>query len=261
MKRILSILLLLCLVVSLCACSSNTQSEGATQIKFSQTIEELRSLDGKQIKINGFMSLLSPLNGELIYLMNIPFQSCPYCIPNTNTLSNTIAVVGKNIEFTQRPVQITGTLVFGEFFDDYGYEYSYRIENAEIAVLDEKEISEKMRVYYTLSDEDYISDVYVALMNLDQVIYHKEYGLPPETFDESGAIPFERYKEICDTVNSLNANGEYNDFLTLLNGTKTLLDNVNTELANRNYEAYPTFKEDVDKLYEQFSEFITKYEF
>lgn len=261
MKKYFSILLILIMVFSLCACNSDVVSEEVvTTIKFSQSNDELKNLDGKQVKINGFMSLLSPLDGKLVYLMNMPFQNCPYCVPNTNTLANTIAVQGENIEFTQQPVEIVGKLVFGEFVDGYGYEYPYRIEDATIKILDEKTISEQMRVYYTLSENDYIGEIYTALSNLDMVAYHKEYQIPAEEFDSMGEIPFDRYQEIHDTVTKLNTNGEYNDFIELLNKTKSVMNDVNASIVAKEHDKFATYQKSVDELFQNFFDFISKYE-
>ena len=106
MKRIICLFFAIAMIFSLVACSGNEELPDTGEpytIKFSQN-DNLRKYDGKQVEIKGFMSLLSPLDGKLIYLMNMPLQNCPYCIPNSNQLTNTITVIGENIEFTPNPV-------------------------------------------------------------------------------------------------------------------------------------------------------------
>ena len=124
MKKILCALLTMTLLLSLVACGNTAKNTGdATKISFSQSIDDLKKLENKQVSISGYASMLSPLNGNLIYLLNLPLQSCPFCVPNTTTLSNTIAVeLSKSMsDFTTDPLKITGTLTFGNFTDDYGY--------------------------------------------------------------------------------------------------------------------------------------------
>lgn len=262
MKRILSLLLVFILTFSLVACSSNeSKTNEIPQIRFSQTVDELKQYDGQTVKINGFMSLLSPINGSLIYLMNIPFQSCPYCTPNTTELANTIAVKGSNITFTSLPVEITGTLVFGNFSDSYGYEYSYRIENAQIKELDEKEISEKIKVYYTVAQDDTLGAIYTVIDCIGQVGYYEDIGINPESFKEYGDIPFENYKEIKNSIEKLNTNGEYDTFLALLNKTEEARSKVNKDLQANNIEAYKSYAPIADELFQAFNEFINEYEF
>ena len=220
MKRILCAFLTLLLIFSLCACGTNETVTGeTTKIRFSQSIDELKALEGKPVEMNGFMSMLSPLDGKLIYLMNIPLQSCPFCIPNTNTLSNTIAVTGKNLEYTSKPVKIVGTMEVGNFVDGYGYNYEFRIANATITPIDEKELSETMKVYYSVTENDYIGDVYKMCMYIDEIAYYEDYGFPTDEILKLGEIPYDRYDEIHSTITSLNKNGEYNDFLALLEKT------------------------------------------
>lgn len=262
MKKILSLLLAVCMLFALVACGGEKKDDGKIeQIKFSQSVEELQKLDDKKVEIRGFMSLLSPLNGELIYLMNVPLQSCPFCLPNTNTLSNTIAVKGKNIEFTTQPVKIVGDLVFGDFADSYGYEYDYRIENAEITVLDEAEISKEMKVYYTVSQEEFLSQIYFLLGCIDQIAFHEDYEIKAEEFDEYGTIPFEEYETMMATLKSLNADGEYNDFITLVEETKAIIDELNTAITNKEYDKYKTYRDRAEALFTKFNDFINKYEF
>lgn len=263
MKKFLSLLLVIILIFSLTACSnaSENNDDNATKIKFSQTIEDLKKLDGKKVTITGFMSLLSPLNGSLIYLMNIPYQSCPFCIPNTTTLANTIAVKGENIELTALPVKITGTLVFGKFSDSYGYEYDYRIENAQIEKLSEEEVSEQAKVYYTVAQGGYLDEIAFVIDCITQVGYYEEMGIDPKTFSSNGDIPFEIYSTAKSTIEKLNQNGEYDSFLTLLNKTETVRTNINKDLAANNIDAYKSYASVSDELYELFNAFINEYEF
>lgn len=261
MKKLLSFLLIFVLLFSLCACGTEKEDNSVTTIKFSQTVEDLKKLENKTVEIKGFMSLLSPLNGELIYLLNIPFQSCPFCVPNTNTLSNTIAVKGKNIEFTTKPIKITGTLVFGKFSDSYGYEYNYRIENAKITPLNDEEVSKEMKVYYTLSQEGFIEETYMVMTFFDQVAFYESYNLDKTEFDSYGEIPFDKYQTIVDTVNSLNSDGEYNDFLEMVKLVEDVRTRMNKSLTNKDYDSYTTYQKDVDELFTMFYAFINKYEF
>jgi hypothetical protein len=89
-KRFVSLLLVMLLVGStllLSACG-NAEDE-VYEISFSEanSLEDMKNHDGNRVSIMGYMSTLSPVDGSFIYLMNMPYQSCPYCIPNTTTLS------------------------------------------------------------------------------------------------------------------------------------------------------------------------------
>lgn len=168
MKKTISLILASCLILfAFASCGNNNSSDEivGNTLSFSQanSIEQMKKLDGQQVNIIGYMSTLSPINGSFMYLMNLPYQSCPFCVPNTTQLSNTMAVYAKNgdsFEFTDRAIKVTGTLEFGNYTDEYGYEYGYRITDATYTEVDTSEMSDKMKLWQQLASTDVISDVY-----------------------------------------------------------------------------------------------------
>lgn len=168
MKKVISIILISCLTLFVFASCGNNNGGGeivGNTLSFSQanSVDAMQQLDGQQVNIIGYMSTLSPINGSFMYLMNLPYQSCPFCVPNTTQLSNTMAVYAKNgdsFEFTDRAIKVTGTLEFGDYTDEYGYEYGYRITDATYTEVDTSEMSNKMRLWQQLASTDVISDVY-----------------------------------------------------------------------------------------------------
>lgn len=168
MKKIISILLVACLALfAFASCGNNNSGDEIIDntLSFSQanSVEEMQKLNGKQVNIIGYMSTLSPINGSFMYLMNLPYQSCPFCVPNTTQLSNTMAVYAKSgdsFEFTDRAIKVTGTLEFGDYTDEYGYEYGYRIKDATYTEVDTSEMSDKMKLWQQLASTEVISDVY-----------------------------------------------------------------------------------------------------
>ena len=164
MKKILSVILVLILLVSLTACGNGQKTLKNNTLSFSQanSVDEMKKYDGEQVSIIGYMSTLSPINGSFMYLMNLPYQSCPFCVPNTTQLSNTIAVYAKggdSFEFTDRAIKVTGILEFGDFTDEYSYQYSYRIKDATFTVVDTSEMDGKMKLWQQLASTDVISEV------------------------------------------------------------------------------------------------------
>ena len=168
MKKVISLILVSCLAVFVFASCGNDNGGDETMgntLSFSQanSVEAMQKLDGKQVNIIGYMSTLSPINGSFMYLMNLPYQSCPFCVPNTTQLSNTMAVYAKSgdsFEFTDRAIKVTGILEFGDYTDEYGYEYGYRITDATYTEVDTSEMSDKMKLWQQLASTNVISDVY-----------------------------------------------------------------------------------------------------
>jgi hypothetical protein len=164
-KRIISLLLTALTVLSLFSFVSCNDEDDIATISFakSTSIEEMKKLDGKKVAIIGYMSTLSPISGAFMYLLNLPYQSCPFCEPNSTTLSNTIAVYapdGKKFEFTDRLIRVVGTLEFGEYTDEYGYNYSYLIKDATYTEVNTSEMGEHLMLWQNLASSGVIADVY-----------------------------------------------------------------------------------------------------
>lgn len=166
MKRNLCLflaVLMLAFVLSGC----DKESKPSTTLSFSDTnLADMEKLDGEVVTITGYMSTLSPISGAFMYLLNLPYQSCPFCEPNSTTLSNTIAIYapdGKKFDFTDRLIRVTGTLEYkpsGQFEDEYGYTYRFRIVDATYKEVDTAELGEHLQLWQELASTDVVSDVY-----------------------------------------------------------------------------------------------------
>ena len=166
MKRTFALILaIIFAILPLASCEKGTSTDGAQLLSFSQaqSVEEMEKLDGKTVSIIGYMSTLSPISGAFMYLMNLPYQSCPFCVPNTTQLANTMAVYAKDssgFEFTDRAIQVTGVLEFGDYTDEFGYQYSYRIKDATYTVIDVDSLDPKIKLWQQLASTDVIAEVY-----------------------------------------------------------------------------------------------------
>ncbi|MBQ8108651.1 MAG: hypothetical protein IJ124_00630 [Clostridia bacterium] len=163
MKKLLLTAVMLGLFAALLSGCGGGSAE-AHRLSFAQSasLDTLKTLDGKPVTLTGYMATLSPLSGEYIYLMNLPYQSCPFCVPNTQQLANTMAVYapkGASFSYTDRPVRITGRMELGEFSDEYGYSYNYRIVDAELEAVDLSTLSADYALYQSLAEDGAIADV------------------------------------------------------------------------------------------------------
>ena len=191
-RKSLCLLLILCLCAcALCGCGDKGT---ASPLSFSaaNSLEEINALNGKQVTIVGYMATLSPLSGEYMYLMNMPYQSCPFCVPNTSVLSNTMAVYaksGKSFDFTDRPVRVTGKLMVEDCVDDFGYTYNYRIVDAACEEVDLTHVDDRFVLWQTISQEGLPADVYAMLDYLNFICLWSEWTI---TFpDENGEMQTE----------------------------------------------------------------------
>ena len=164
-------------MLSACLVSCDKEDDNPSQLLSfaeAQSITEMEKLDGKTVTIIGYMSTLSPVSGKFMYLMNLPYQSCPFCIPNTTQLSNTMAVYSKDgdeFEFTDRAIKVTGVLEFGDYTDEFGYEYGYRIKDATYSILDTSDMSEQLRLWQQLASTNVVADVYSMFEYLNFLCY------------------------------------------------------------------------------------------
>lgn len=164
MKKILAISLAAALLL-LAGCSGAAPGEeGATALKFTDAVslETLTALDGKTVSIVGYMATLSPLSGKFLYLMNMPYQSCPFCAPNTTQLANTMAVYapeGQTFGYTDQAIRVTGTLRIEDYTDEYGYVYNYRIADASYEIVDLAALSEDYALWQSIASDGVVAEI------------------------------------------------------------------------------------------------------
>lgn len=220
MKKVISIILCVLLLLSFAACQdSNTQDGDMTKLSFKQALsyDYLQSLHNKQVTINGYLATSSPVDGSFIFLMNMPFQSCPFCVPNTNQLSNTMEVYpkdGKTFSYTNQAVKVVGTLVVapeGEPFTDlYGYQFSFKIVDATYTILKDEDMSAEIQLWQKFSATNLINDLnemynYVNFLCAWNTYYRKSYT------NENGDVVPGYYLYASDALNYIKQDGaQYN---------------------------------------------------
>ena len=180
MRKIISFVMALLVLVFLVSFGENnnqadtTKTDAVTNVtptlKFKDALsfEYLQSLSGKKVEISGYMATSSPVNGTFIFLMNLPYQSCPFCIPNTNQLANTLEVYPKSSQkfsFTNQAVKVIGTLVTADneetfFTDDYGYEFNVKIIDAEYYIIPASELSAEYVEWQKIADSGVVDELY-----------------------------------------------------------------------------------------------------
>ena len=236
MTKKITAILLACIILAsslslLISCDSGSENEGGTQmLSFSQaqSVAEMEKLDGKQVTIIGYMSTLSPISGKFMYLMNLPYQSCPFCIPNTTQLSNTMAVYAKGndeFEFTDRAIQVTGTLEFGDYTDEFGYVYSYRIKDATYSILDTENMSAELKLWQQLASTDAVSEVYSMFEYVNFLCYWPTYIYFIETDGAQFNFGFKSgyFDNIISTIKSVDETA-FADLVKVVEDAKALCE-------------------------------------
>jgi hypothetical protein len=170
--KIISAILILVLVSGAFVACDGADTDNADAVKLSfkaaSGYDYLKTLDGKTVTINGYMATSSPVDGSFMFLMNLPYQSCPFCVPNTSQLSNTMEIYpksGDSFAYTTQAIKVTGKLVVAEsedkpFTDLYGYQFNYKIVDATYTIIKAEELSEDMALWQSIASTDVVSEIY-----------------------------------------------------------------------------------------------------
>jgi len=174
--RLVALLLLLVLAIfPLTACNDKDDTidpngKDVTKLSFkaASSYDYLKTLDGKPVTISGYMATSSPVDGSFMFLMNLPYQSCPFCVPNTSQLSNTMEIYpkkGESFSYTTQAIQVVGILEVSEsedkpFTDMYGYEFCCKIVNATYTIIKAEDLSEDLALWQQIASTDVVNDIY-----------------------------------------------------------------------------------------------------
>ncbi|MBR3503268.1 MAG: hypothetical protein IKO07_03365 [Clostridia bacterium] len=293
MKKTVSLLLIAVLAcLALAGCSGTSASTGEpTSLSFSgaASIETIQALNGKTVTIVGYMATLSPISGKYMYLMNMPYQSCPFCVPNTAQLSNTMAVYapsGKTFQFTDQAVRITGRMETGDFTDEFGYTYNYRIADAACEEVDLATVSENYKLWQAIASDGIVAEVNAMFDYLHFICCWPTYSAS-YVDDDGNEVSFFLYagdvaqyladdsvygyadKAADDYFPGLVARAraisetELNDLIAIINDAKSVETYAMSELDNGNYtydEAADQFSlNNQDDLYNRWLEVYTRF--
>ena len=245
-KIIVLAVMLAAAVLMLSGCvSGQASTDGVRKLSFkaSNSYNDLKALNNTEVTINGYLATSSPADGSFIFLMNMPFQSCPFCVPNTNQLSNTIEVYpkkGQKFNFTAQAVKVTGRLEVApsvtEYFEDpYGYTFNFRIADAEYTIIRDDELSAELAAWQKIAGSGIVNTIDSMYQYVDFTVNWPNYYFPSyenangET--EPGAFfsPYNAYQFLTMDESDLSYgyNREY------FNAIEKALKNLNVDAAEQ----------------------------
>ena len=216
MKKTLCLILVVISLFGAFGCSGSYDPNNAIKLSFkaASTYDYLKSIDGKVVTINGYMASSSPVDGSFMFLMNLPYQSCPFCVPNTSQLSNTMEVYpkkGDSFPFTNQAIKVTGKLKVApsenDFFTDkYGYEFNFMIVDADYTILKSNEISSDIALWQKVAESDLVNDMYKMYDYVNFVCAWNTYYVNNSTDANGNTVPgYYLYPQ--DALNYLTKNG------------------------------------------------------
>ena len=218
MKTIALLLLLTMAAFVMCGCEKSPEAPIKLSFKAASGYDYLKSINGKTVTISGYMATSSPVDGSFMFLMNLPYQSCPFCVPNTSQLSNTMEVYPKDGDafgYTTQAIKVVGTLVVAEkedepFTDRYGYQFNYKIVDATYTIIQAEELSADMALWQKIASSDVVSDIYAMYDYVNFLCAWNTYYINSYTDDDGNIVPG-YYLYASDAMNFLTMEGaQYN---------------------------------------------------
>ena len=258
-KKISVILLFILIAGLFISCESNPSDDIVT-IKFNNDFQYAK-YGGKQVTMRGYMSTLSPMDGKYIYLMNLPYQSCPFCLPNTTTIVNTIAIYaasGKKFDFYDGPIEIAGTLMVGETTDEFGYQYPFKIIDAKYTKVDTSQLSDNLKIYGALSQDGIISDI---MRITGQVDFNAFFEMYEADINDIQPVSDDDFNKVIRRINAIGSS-DYEDIIEILGDFKEYNDDVNNNIDLSDYDqnCTPEMENRIISLFNSLFVWLNKFE-
>lgn len=238
-------------------------ADGTYQIRFSDlvSLKSLEEYKDKTVSAIGYLSPIMGYDGGFSYLMNLPYQTCPYCLPGDTQITNTLAIYakeGEQIDFTEAAVVVKGTLKLEPHVDEYGYEYNYRLIDVEIEKADTSTLGQKIELYNRLAEKEILTRLMEALYSVDDNVFYDVYV--------SNGANYQRYtidESVLDSViadlNEFDPN-EVSVLIEVATELKELAGNVNKLIEARQYSLIASYQGKVENLWSRIGYWMSIYE-
>ena len=182
-----------------CGKDNASNGDGAIKLSFKAAsgYDYLKTIDGQTVTISGYMATSSPVDGSFMFLMNLPYQSCPFCVPNTSQLSNTMEIYpkrGEAFSYTAQAIQVVGTLMVSKsedepFTDSYGYEFCCKIVDATYTIIKAEDLSSDMALWQKIANSDVVNDIYKMYDYVNFLCAWNTYFVNSHTDENGETIP------------------------------------------------------------------------
>lgn len=258
-KAMLISMLILVSLINLVGCIRQSSGGEIRELSFRDAVSfnEIKKLDGKVVSIVGFMSTTSPLDGTYFYLQNMPYQSCPFCLPNTTRLLNTIAVYaprGESFKFLDVPIKVTGKIEVKDITDAMGYSYNYRIIDAKIERAEVLGLGREIRIYTDLVDRGFVSLFTTAVEEIYKTINYEKFNMTSDDVKPLDMIHLDRIK---DTFKGLNPQ-DYIDIIQVVDSLEGLVKKANELIESENTEELVKLNGELVTIFNSFYDWLMK---
>lgn len=243
--------------------SEKIMSDMTYQIRFSDlvSLEDLKEYDNKVVTALGYLSPITSYDGSFGYLMNLPYQTCPYCVPSDTKITNTIAIFaksGQKIQFTEAAVMVKGTLKLEPYTDAYGYSYNYRLTDVEIETADTSDLGEKIALYNKLAEEKILTNLMAILYSVDDNVFYDEYTTNGSKYERQ-IVDISKVDTVIKNLEKFNA-----EDVSILNEVakelKEIAQDTNDFIQKEEYEKILEYKDRTLNLFYEIGSWMQKYQ-
>lgn len=108
------------------------------------TLEEISHSDGKQVTVTGYMSMVSPVDETMCYLMSVPFNADPMAHTSNSNVTDMVACyppTGSRLTYTEQCIKMTGTICKDAIDEDTsGYSYPFYLTDCTYVVFEPNDL-------------------------------------------------------------------------------------------------------------------------
>lgn len=152
MKKTLIILITIATLITCFVGCSDEAAKLTALIYNYTTMETIEVNNGETVSITGYMSMSSPLDESMAYIMPQPFMTNPDVYGNATPLSGSEEVAastfvptmvavypptGSKIHYTEKCVTVTGTIVYKEITDNQKVSYPFYLMDCSYVTYDD----------------------------------------------------------------------------------------------------------------------------
>ena len=238
-------------------------SDGSYQIRFSDlvSLSDLEEYNNKTVTAIGYLSPITSYDGSFGYLMNLPYQTCPYCAPSDTKITNTISIFapkGKKIDFTEAAIMVRGTLKLEPYTDSYGYSYNYRIVDVTIEEADTSELGEKITLYNKLAEKEILTNLVETLYAVDNNVYYDEYTANGANYERE-IVDLTNLEKVINNLKEFNPQ-DVSILINMSSKLKEIAEDTNKLIEQKNYTKIIEYKERTLQLFYDLNNWMSVYE-
>ena len=237
--------------------------DGSYQIRFSDlvSLDALEVYKDKTVTAIGYLSPIGAYDGSFTYLMNLPYQTCPYCLPSDTKITNTLAIFAKNgnsIEFTEAAVMVRGTLKLEPYTDEYGYSYNYRLVDVEIEEADTSELGEKIALYNEIAEKEILTRMMESLYAVDDNVFYDQYIANGYEYERQ-IVDTTVIDELITDLETFNKD-EVKILIDTAKELKEIATEINKLMEEEKYDKIADYQEKTEQLFYSINDWMGAYE-